>query len=154
MRVEKIAQNKFKDLVSSCGLWVQSLEPGLGSDFGLPDLLIKGKGETNSIIPVEMKMVVSKLPWVSKSGVKLFDIVCSKVKASQIIWHNNFRKAGGISVFCFAEAVGENFDFYISNSENISKVGSNKIGRWDFVPIGGESFDFDKERIENWAQRG
>jgi hypothetical protein len=95
------AKKLFRRLLIAEGFWVQSLEPGLGSDDGLPDLLVMEKN--NRIIPIEFKLVV---PGTKKTFGFGFKFTCTDVKPSQFYWHNNFVSRQAKSLFCFADMRG------------------------------------------------
>lgn len=70
------------------GGWSESYEPGRGSGVGYPDLqFLLG----NRLLPVEVK----------QGFIQDGRIHCDRIRPSQINWHDNFLKNGGLS-FVFA----------------------------------------------------
>ena len=66
--------------------WVTQLHPGVGSDTGIPDLLL---GTVHGLIPAELK-----LGSIDEDGL----LWCSAVRPSQIRWHSALADAGFDSV--------------------------------------------------------
>lgn len=114
MRVEKKQQKKLASLFSESGYWVQNYEPGLGSEFGIPDMFVMR--EPNLIYPIEIKKLNKKV-----MRLELF-FESTEISLAQVKWHERFRDAGGVSYFCLADV--DRDEFWIFNSNFVVKPGN------------------------------
>lgn len=74
--------------------WCKRVEPAMGMDPGFPDLVCL---TPSGLLPVELK-----IGHVDENNV----LWCSEIRPSQIAWHLELERAGGMS--CFAVGVWQN----------------------------------------------
>lgn len=66
--------------------WTSRIEPGFGSELGIPDLLILIQ---RKLIPVELKRGTVK---TVKNALKIYPEI---VRPAQVSWHMRFHQSGG-----------------------------------------------------------
>lgn len=86
-KLERELQNFIKDTIRSQGGYFSQLHPGLGSDLGIPDLLIGV--DSVGILPAEIKI----------GSIEGKELTSSKVRLSQEMWHQKVDDHGYFSCF-------------------------------------------------------
>lgn len=135
---ERAFQNFVKDTIKSEGGWVTQLHPGMGSDFGIPDLMTAV--ESIGLLPMELKIGTvedDRTVW------------SSAVRPSQIAWHTNLTSHGYLSSILIGVPEGKGWRVFI-----IDGMSANKVR--DGFRIGKEATEIDPRffttELDNWAR--
>lgn len=134
---ERAFQRYIRDTVSKEGGWSSGLHPGLGSDVGIPDLLLAT--DFCGILPTELKV-----------GTIDYNILkSSAIRPSQISWHLRLTNHGQLS--CILIGVPEKARWRVFAVDGIF---ANKV-RDGFV-IGKEAIELDPRffttELNDWAE--
>lgn len=135
---ERAFQNFVKDTLKSEGSWYSQLHPGMGSDFGIPDLLLAT--DACGILPSELKI----------GSIEEGNILWSStVRPTQIAWHYRITSHGWPSCILIGVPCGKTWDVYIVEG---SKASSIKDG----LKIGKEAHKIDTrfftDSLNSWAE--
>ena len=114
------------------GTWIDVISPGAGSTFGYPDLGMLVPG-TSLYMPIELKLAEVKATSkrVVKKGVFFRDVAHpdgdyryetipaenrvrpSRLRPSQVAWHDGFTRAGGYSRLVLAVFSANGWDVWV-----------------------------------------
>lgn len=134
---ERAFQNFLKDTIRSEGGWVSQLHPGMGSDIGIPDLLLAT--DFCGILPAELKI----------GSIDQRVLKSASIRPSQIAWHLRLTNHGQLSSILVG--VPENKGWRIFAVDGIF---ANKV-RDGFV-IGKEAIELDPRfftaELNDWAE--
>ena len=128
------SERKFQNFVKKAWFGFSTqLHPGIGSDRGVPDLLLLSD---MGLIPVELK--IGKI-----EGGKLWS---SEVRPSQLGWHSRLAAAGGISVFFIG--------VFEDNTWRIFAVDSLKMTQWETAgfQVGKTAIELNPEHLNSEFQ--
>lgn len=135
---ERAFQNFIKDSIKSEGGWVTQLHPGMGSDFGIPDLMTAV--ESVGILPVEIKIgsiEENRTVW------------STTIRPSQIRWHTELTSHGYLSAILIGVSLGKTWRVFAVDGLKANKA---KDG---FV-IGEDALEIDPRfittELDQWAE--
>lgn len=138
---ERAFQNFLRDHISAEGGWSSNLHPGIGSDIGIPDMLIAT--ESVGLLPAELKIGT-----IDEDNKTLWS---RSIRPAQIQWHLRLTSHGYISCILIGVPTGKSFRIFAIDGVNAAKVKDGFI-------IGEEATEIDPRffttEIDQWAADG
>lgn len=135
---ERAFQNFIKDCIKSEGGWVTQLHPGMGSDFGIPDLMTAV--ESVGLLPLELKIgsiEENRTVW------------SSTIRPSQIRWHTELTGHGYLSAVLIGVPLGKTWRVFAVDGLKANKAKDGFVIGEDAVEIDPR---FITTELDTWAE--
>lgn len=135
---ERAFQNFVKDTIKSEGGWYSQLHPGLGSDFGIPDLLTAV--DSIGILPAELKIgTIDKDVYLSSSA----------IRPAQIAWHSRLTSHGHISCILIGVPLDKSWRIFV-----VDGIDANRARDGFIIDKDAKEVDprFLLDELNQWAE--
>lgn len=136
---ERDFQNFIKDTVKSEGSWYSQLHPGMGSDVGVPDLLLAV--DSVGILPSELK-----IGSIDKDNRTIWS---RAIRPAQIAWHTRLTGHGYLSCVLIGVHEGGRWRIFVVDGMSSSKCKDGFTIDKDAKEIDPRFFTAE---IDQWAE--
>ena len=136
---ERAFQNFIRDTFRSEGSWTSNLHPGMGSDFGIPDMLVAV--ESVGILPTELKIGV-----IEEDNKTIWS---STIRPSQIQWHTRLTGHGYLSCILIGVPNGKSWRVFAIDGMAANKAKDGFIIGEDATEIDPRFFTTE---LDQWAR--
>ena len=121
-KLEREFQNFIKDTLKAEGGYFSQLHPGMGSDLGIPDLLLAV--DSVGILPTELKV----------GTIDGDELTSSNVRIGQVIWHEKITDHGYLSCVLIGvphitSKKKKTFSIYAVDGKDIREINNGLKGR-------------------------
>lgn len=103
------------------GHWIESYEPRRGSGMGIPDIQVLLPSESlglSVLLPIELK--IGKI-----TRNRLFP---REIRGSQIVWHRDFRRAGGKAMVLVGIPAAEGYQMFFASGPLLDDLSGWRSG--------------------------
>jgi hypothetical protein len=142
METEIMSELEFKGWLLNAlqGTWTDTISPGSGSTFGFPDIGVIVPG-TPLYLPIELKLAEVKatasrhVRRTMSDGVVVNSLIPpenrvrpSRLRPSQIVWHDGFTRAGCYSRIVLGARMADGWDAWVIDRPHVEQLRNWKDG--------------------------